>query len=100
LYTLRLNGSFPWAVTFLFDRYFASKLKGCLAPLISRSVIINVGPALSVSFGRGAGKSVESTPMAVECARFERGDDAEGGGGGGEEEAWCLEASIAVDVRF
>jgi hypothetical protein len=68
LYTLRLNGSFPCTSTFRFDKYLGSILNGCLAPVVSRSVIISVGPVLS-SFGIGMGWSDEG-PIAVEYARL------------------------------
>lgn len=62
---------------------------------MSKSVIISVGPVFSESFGRGAGESVDS-PIAVEWARFDLGEDALGIGGT-EEGVFC-EAIIAVDV--
>lgn len=68
VYTLKFEGSLSCTLTFLLCIYRWSNLNGCLAPLVKRRVIINVGPVASVSFGTGKGWS-DDGPIAVDTVR-------------------------------
>lgn len=58
-----LIGLLSVTFTFLFFRYFASILYGCLAPVCSSNVIIKVAAAISEASSLGVGWSV-AAPMA------------------------------------
>ena len=58
-----LIGLLSVTLTFLFFRYFASILYGCLAPVCNNSVIIKVAAAISEASSFGVGWSV-AAPIA------------------------------------
>ena len=68
VYTLMLYGSIPSTVTLRFFRYLSSILYGCLAPVVSKSIITSVGPLVLSGFA--AGPSVEGPRAASVSVRF------------------------------
>jgi hypothetical protein len=68
LYTLRLYGFISSTCILRFFRYFSSILYGCLAPVVRRSIMTNVGPLLLS--GLAAGPSVEGPSAASVSVRF------------------------------
>src|SRR5690242_3783567 len=79
VYTLMLYGSISSTVTLRFLRYFSSILYGCLAPVVSSSIMTTVGPLLLSGFA--AGPSVEGPRAASVSVRLSslRGGGAKDG---------------------
>ena len=91
VYTLMLYGSISSTVTLRFFRYFSSILYGCLAPVVSNSMITTVGPLLLSGFA--AGPSVEGPRAASVSVRFR---SLRGGGAADDDASACVSSDELI----
>ena len=70
-----LTGLSPSTSTFRFFRYFRSSRKGCLAPVVSSSVMYSTGPSTSDSFLSRDGLSVAGPIAGPDFIRLNEGAD-------------------------
>ena len=95
VYTLMLYGSMSSTVTLRFFRYLSSILYGCLAPVVSKSIITTVGPLVLSGFA--AGPSVEGPRAASVSVRF---SSLRAGGAADDDAGCCVISEELISPTF